>query len=224
MEATGKYRDMPFQGGTMRLLNQRCRAWTHAYEYPPAPGGTLASAGCGVFAVAHVAQRMAGLRLDVEELADFSVANGGRGDDGTDRPALLDALSRAGRAAQYGFAYLGEGLVNDPEQLWAVMTAGGCALCNLRVGHIVALLDWRLADGERQLLAVDSYSESAHEKVRPFVRECVPGSEICAQVRNDAGLVVGQTIQYAMYWVPLSLPRDVNFLWRLPGAQAGARA
>ena len=91
----------------------------------------------------------------------------------------------------------------------------GVALCNLRVGHIVSLLDAREADGEVQALALDSYSESMEEKIRPHVREIVPQSAVDTLVRNDAGLVVGQRRQYAMYWVDTAIVRDFNLLHAL---------
>ena len=60
--------------------------------------------------------------------------DGGRGDDGTDRPALLGAMMAHGYAGQCGFYQL-DGLRNDLEALWAHMRAGNAALCNLRVGR-----------------------------------------------------------------------------------------
>ena len=151
-----------------------------------------------------------------EELADFSVQNAGRGDDGTDRPALLSAMMQKGLATQYGFSYQGDGLRNDLDTLRAhLLEHRGAALCNLRVGHIVSLLDAREADGEVQALALDSYSESMEEKIRPHVREIVPQSAVDTLVRNDAGLIVGQRRQYAMYWVDTAIVRDFNLLHAL---------
>lgn len=142
--------------------------------------------------------------------------NGGRGDDGTDRPALLSAMMQKGLAAQYGFSYQGDGLRNDLETLRVhLLEHRGVALCNLRVGHIVSMLDAREADGEVQALALDSYSESMEEKIRPHVREIVPQSAVDTLVRNDAGLVVGQRRQYAMYWVDTAIVRDFNLLHAL---------
>ncbi len=120
------------------------------------PSENLHNSGCGVFATAHLIDWASGEKLDVEELADFSAANGGRGDDGTDRPALLAAMQAAGRLEKAGLRYDFDGLLNDHEALWRAMASGGCALCDLRVGHIVALVDWRERDGERQLLVIDS--------------------------------------------------------------------
>ena len=96
-----------------------------------------------------------------------------------------------------------------------MLEAGGAALCNLRVGHIVCLVDIRERGGEKQVLAMDSVCESAREKLRDSVRECVPGSEIVFRVKNAAGLEVGRAVQYALFWVPLSLPMDFNLLNKL---------
>ena len=105
---------------------------------------------------------------------------------------------------------------NDLETLLVhLLEHRGVALCNLRVGHIVSLLDAREADGEVQALALDSYSESMEEKIRPHVREIVPQSAVDTLVRNDAGLVVGQRRQYAMYWVDTAIVRDFNLLHAL---------
>ena len=91
----------------------------------------------------------------------------------------------------------------------------GAALCNLRVGHIVALVATREVDGKRQLLAIDSYSESASEKVRDYVQEVLPDSQIDYLVKNANGLVVGENSCYAMFWVDAALPRDFNLLHRI---------
>ena len=86
----------------MRFFNQSHKGWTHPYEYQN-NGSNLHSAGCGIFSLAVVIQRMCGLEADVNALADFSCSCGGRGDDGTDRPALLAGLTKAGLAEKYGF-------------------------------------------------------------------------------------------------------------------------
>ena len=46
---------------------------------------------------------LTGEKQSPEAWADFSVREGGRGDDGTDRPALLAAMQRTGEAAKHGF-------------------------------------------------------------------------------------------------------------------------
>ena len=55
MQITGKYGFVTVNGRTLRFLNQRSREWTHPYEYPPHPGGTLTSSGCGIFSACHAA-------------------------------------------------------------------------------------------------------------------------------------------------------------------------
>ena len=158
---SGKRIEMIYNGKAVTILNQRSRLWTHHYDYRTPQKATLSSAGCGVFSICHCGQWLTGKAFSPEELADFSMQNGGRGDDGTDRPALLSAMMQKGLAAQYGFSYQGDGLRNDLETLRVhLLEHRGVALCNLRVGHIVSLLDAREADGEVQALALDSYSES----------------------------------------------------------------
>ena len=213
MELTGKTHEMTCLGRTLRFCNQKSRDWTHPYEYEH-NGSTLCDAGCGVFALAHAVEWMHGMRLDPDRVAEISIAVGGRGDDGTDRPAMLSGMMNCGFAAACGFRYEGDGLLNDHELLWRHMTAGNAALCNLRVGHIVALLAARERDGRRELLAMDSVAESASEKVRDHVREVVPGSEIRYPIRNAAGDTVGFAESWALFWVDADLPKDFNLLYR----------
>ena len=214
MEMTGKTKEMTCLGRALRFCNQKSRDWTHPYEYEH-NGSTLSNAGCGVFALVHAVEWMHGIRLDPDQVAEISVAVGGRGDDGTDRPAMLHGMMACGFAAECGFRYDDDGLLNDHELLWRHMTAGNAALCNLRVGHIVALLAARERDGQRQLLAMDSVAESASEKVRDHVREVVPGSEIRYPIRNAAGDVVGFGESWALFWVDADLPKDFNLLHRI---------
>lgn len=175
--------------------------------------GNLANSGCGIFALCHASQWLTGRCPNAEALADFSVREGGRGDDGTDRPALLQALMLRGENVPLGFSYAGDGLRNDLDTLFQhIAVEHGVALCNLRVGHIVALVAAREVQGVKQLLAIDSYSESAAEKVRDHVLEVLPDSVIAYQVKNSAGLVVGENQCYGMFWVEASLPRDFNLL------------
>ena len=213
MLLTGKEGFVPSQGKTVRFLNQRSEDWTHPYEYPADPGSNMKNAGCGIFSVCFAAEKMSGKRIDAEELADFSCLEGGRGDDGTDRPALLTALEKHGRNKDYGFHYDGLGLQNDHDKLWDVLTDGGCALCNLRPGHIVCLISAREVNGEKQVLAIDSYSESADPRIRDQVREVVPESLVVSLIRNASGLITGYQISHGMFWVPLTLPRNFNLLY-----------
>lgn len=214
MELTGKSKRIWLEGRSMTYYYQRCRDWTHPYPYQNHE--TLASAGCGIFSLCHASQWLTGTAQDPEVWADFSVSHGGRGDDGTDRPALLHALQASGEAARLGFRYEEDGLRNDLDTLWAFLRENkGAALCNLRVGHIVALLAAREVDGVRQLLAVDSVAESAADKVREHVLAVVPSSEVVGQIVSDAGVYVGARQTYGAFWVEASLPRDFNLLYRI---------
>lgn len=213
MRITGKEGFVPYNGKTFRFLNQRSEDWTHPYEYPADPGSNMKNAGCGIFSVCFAAEKMSGKRIDAEELADFSCREGGRGDDGTDRPALLIALEKFRRSRKYGFHYDGLGLQNDHEKLWNVLTNGGCALCNLRPGHIVCLIEAREVNGEKQVLAVDSHSESADQRIFDQVREVIPESQVVSPIKNAGGLVTGYQISHGLFWVPLTLPRNFNLLY-----------
>jgi len=214
MEMTGASKTISVLGRKIAFFNQRCKAWTHPYAYHNSE--TLSSAGCGIFSLCHCAQWLTGQVQMPEKWADFSCANGGRGDDGTDRPALLHALMATGFNTTLGFRYDEDGLCNDQDTLYDfLLNKEGVAMCNLRVGHIVALVAAREVDGIKQVLAIDSYSESASEKVRDHVTEVIPGSEVVYPVRNAAGLEVGQGMAYAAFWVRADLPRDFNYLHRL---------
>ena len=214
MHATGKYITVACEGIKYDLCNQRCRDWDHPYAYQRG-GETLSDAGCGIFSIAHAACYLGGEKVIPEELADFSCMHGGRGDDGTDRPALLTAMEREGLAKRYGFSYRFDGLRNDLIALHLHLLSGGAALCNLRPGHIVALVGARSVGSERQVLAADPYSESADERVKNAVRECIPGSEVVFPVLNGAETVCGYQVSYAMFWAALSTVRDFNLLHRL---------
>ena len=96
-----------------------------------------------------------------------------------------------------------------------LLAGAGVAFCNLRVGHIVCLIAARETKRGVEVLAIDSYSESASDKVRDYVTEVVEGSEIVWPVRNADGLEVGTTVSYGAFWVDGLLPRDFNLLHRL---------
>ena len=212
---TGKRTTLTLLGREIAFFNQRSRDWTHLYQWEN-NGSTLSNAGCGIFSLCHCAQWLTGKEENPDFWADFSCRSGGRGDDGTDRPALLHALQETGEAARLGFRYEEDGLRNDLDTLYDFLAhERGVSMCNLRVGHIVTLVAAREQDGVRQLLAIDSYSESASEKVRDHVIEVIPGSEITYEVKNAAGLPVGENTAYAAFWVDASLPRDFNLLHRL---------
>lgn len=214
LQKTGTQIEVAYDGRALRILNQRNKDWSYPYDYVTSPDETLASAGCGLFSLCHAVEWMHGIRLSPERLSDFAREKGGRGDDGTDRPALLHALMAYGEAPRMGLRYEEDGLRNDLDTLWEhIAQKKGVSLCNLRVGHIVTLVDSRIVNGEKQYLAIDSYSESAHEKVRDHVREMVLQSEIIADVINKGGMVTGQGIHYAMFWVTASLPKDFNLIY-----------
>lgn len=211
MTPTGKYLFVDYQGRTLRLYNQRCREWTQNYGYQGSDA-TLSSAGCGIFSIGNAVCFLNGLQVDADALAVFSMENGGRGDDGTDRPALLAAMQEKGLAERFGFSYRGDGLRNDLDTLYGHLRQGGAALGNLRVGHIVALCQVREEQGEKQILALDPYSETNHEKVSPFVRQVIEESAVITAGKNENGGPVFYTLTYAMYWMPLSQVHDFNIL------------
>ena len=211
MTPTGKYLYVDYQGRTLRLYNQRCREWTQNYGYLGSDA-TLSNAGCGIFSIGNAVCYLNGLRVDADALAVLSMANGGRGDDGTDRPALLAAMQEKGLSERYGFSYRGDGLRNDLDTLYDHLLQGGIALGNLRVGHIVALCRAREEQGEKQVLALDPYSETNHEKIIPYVREIIPESAVITAGKNESCLPVYETLTYAMYWMPLFRVHDFNLL------------
>ena len=212
---TGKRTVLSLMGREIAYFNQRSRDWTHLYQWEN-NGSTLSNAGCGIFSLCHCAQWLTGREENPDFWADFSCQRGGRGDDGTDRPALLHALQVTGEATRLGFRYEEDGLRNDLDTLYDfLLNERGVSMCNLRVGHIVTLLAARNLYGRKQLLALDSVAESASEKVRDHVIEVVPGTEVVHAVRNASGLLVGENTAYAAFWVDASLPRDFNLLHRL---------
>ena len=210
---TGKKICVTYQDRDITVFNQNCRLWTHEYGYIDRSSGNLCSAGCGIFSACHCGQWLMGKEFDPDMLADFSMDHGGRGDDGTDRPVLLAAMQEKGLAQEYGFRYEGDGLRNDLNVLAEhLLNRRGTALCNLRVGHIVALLDARKCGDEIQVLALDSYSESDEDRVRPHVREIIAESAVVSAVKNERDLVVGEHLHYALYWASIATVRDFNLL------------
>ena len=214
MQITGKTIDLTYDGRKLTLCNQRCRGWTYPYGWEE-NDNTLSHAGCGVFSLVNASCWLTGVFHNPDELAQFSLDHGGRGDDGTDRPALLKAMQEQGWACNYGFAYHGDGLRNDLPVLYEHLLGGGAALCNLRVGHIVALLAARERDGVREVLAADPYSESMDARVTDHVTEVIPGSEIISPAENKHGLTVGWQRTFAMFWAELGIVRDFNLLHKL---------
>lgn len=218
MEYTGKWQMIEYQGKTLRLCNQSCPEWTHMYNYPGIPieeDDDLHRAGCGIFSTIHLIDWLTGEKDDPDELAQFSMDNGGRGDDGTDRPMLLKAMQEAGRLTKIGMRYDFDGLLNDHDALWENLEQGGVALTNLRVGHIVAVVDHRIVDGERQLLIMDSARDSMHPNVRNSIREIIPQARVCARYKNDHGVVTQEGYHYGMFWVPIEQTKDFNLLHKI---------
>ena len=218
MEYTGKWQMVEYEGKQLRLCNQSCPEWTHMYNYPSIPREAeddLHRAGCGIFSTIHLIDWFTGAKDDPDELAQFSMDNGGRGDDGTDRPMLLKAMQEAGRLARVGLRYDFDGLLNDHEALWQNLEEGGVALTNLRVGHIVAIVDHRTVDGERQILIMDSARDSMHPSVRNNICEVIPQSRVCARYRNERGVVTQEGYHYGMFWVKLEQASDFNLLHKI---------
>ena len=48
--STGKRMDIQVLDRNMAFFNQRCRAWSHPYEWEH-NGSTLSNAGCGIFSL-----------------------------------------------------------------------------------------------------------------------------------------------------------------------------
>lgn len=216
MQETGKSMALSYADKTIRYHNQCCKEWTHPYLYQGQGKENLSTSGCGIFSLCHAVEWMSGIQLNPDDMADFAMQNGGRGDDGTDRPALLHALMAAGMAEKLGFRYNEDGLRNDLDALFKHLhEKRGTAFCNLRPGHIVALLDTRIVDGEKQLLVIDSVAESTRDSVRDHVREVIPQSETKRRIVNAKGLYVGTSRQFAMFYVAADLPRDFNLLHQI---------
>ncbi len=204
---TGKTAAISVLGRTLTLYNQRHPGWTHPYPY--LGHETLRTSGCGIFALCHATQWLTGRAAAPETLADFSVACGARGDDGTDRPILLAALSGEGQAARLGFSCPNPVLSNDLQALYAFLAAEkGAALSNLRVGHIVCLTAARQVKGVRQLLAIDSYGEADDPRLAGHVLGVEEGSAFSYEQQGQ------HVMTHAAYWVEASLPRDFQLLYR----------
>ena len=210
---TGKKHFVTYQGRDLTLFNQSNHTWTHDYGYIDRSATTLSHAGCGIFSVCHCGQWLTGREFDPEMLADFSMDHGGRGDDGTDRPALLAAMQQMGLANEFGFEYHGDGLRNDLDTLREhLLNHKGVALGNLRVGHIVSLVDARSVGNEVQALVIDSSQDCIHDRVMDHVREVIEGSAVCNPIKNKNGMIVGKKEYYTMYWVNTDTVRDFNLL------------
>ncbi len=210
---SGPWIDSMVLSHPMRLYNQHSLSWTHPYSRPDVDeDATLSIAGCGIFALCHLGQWLTGNLFVPDVLADFSVSCGGRTNDGTDRPALLRAMAEHGLSEHYGFLSESDCLENDKELLWEHMNRGGCALCNLRVGHIVALVAAREKNRKQEYLVIDSYAESCDPRVMQAVTETEETSLVHWPLRNAQKVTTGIQSGYLVYWVSASLPKDYNRL------------
>ena len=208
---------MTMEGREILFRNQRNPGWTHPYPYRG--GETLHTSGCGVFALCHCLQWLTGQVWPPEDIADLSVACGGRGDDGTDRPGLLAGLQACGMAERMGFAWRGGGLENDLPRLYAFLREEqGVAMANIRPGHIVAFLAAREAEGTRQILVIDSFSESSDPRVRPRVTSLLPGTCTSFDLPAPDGVVPLRREGHAAYWVKADCARDYTLLHRIQGS------
>ena len=204
--------EIELYGHTIHFRNQKSFDWTHPYTF----NGTedLTSSGCGIFALCHCVEWMHGLVLDPDEVADIAVALGARGNDGTNRPRMLGGMADNGCAAKWGFRYEKDGLLNDREKLWQHIVSGNTALCNLHPGHIVALVAARIAEGQRQLLVIDSCAQSWHEQVRPHIFEILENSEVTFPYLGKNGIETGMCRAYSVFWIDADLPKNFNLLYR----------
>ena len=209
---TGLTVAVPFKDRVITVYNQRNRRFTHPYPFGEDSDRCLSSSGCGIFSLSELIEVMSGKVVSPENLADFSCKVGGRDESGTNRPMLLKGVYDNGLCAEYGFDYTPADLSNDLNALWETLTGGGCAMCNLRIGHITSVVDFREVGGEKQVLIFDCHSESADERVAPFVREVLPESAITYPVRNEAGVITGYNTSYAAFWVPLTLCKNFNLI------------
>ena len=209
---TGLTVSVPVGERVLTVYNQRNKRFTHPYCDEANPDGNLSSSGCGIFSCCELIEFMSGKTVSPEDMADFSCRVGGRDETGTNRPMLLKGIVDNGLDAEYGFNYVPADLSNDHDALWAALTSGGCAMCNLRTGHITSLIGAREVGGEKQVLVLDCHSESADERVAPFVREVLPESAVTCPVRNEAGVITGYNTTYAAFWVPLTLCKNFNII------------
>ncbi len=85
---------------------------------------TVATSGCGVCTAAMIFNNLVGKELyTVKQMAEFSVKNGARGDNGTIMSVLLDALCKKNK----NFSYT---TTSDEAKLVSHLKAGGMAAVN----------------------------------------------------------------------------------------------
>ena len=217
LEESGPILNLEYEGKNLTFFNQRSDQWTYPYEHERAPKDNLHTAGCGLFALSHGIQWLQNVKISPTELADFSKKHGGRGDDGADRPTLLAACMDQGLGQKYGFYYQKDGLLNDLDQLWQhIFIRKGIALCNLRKGHIVVLVEGAVYRNQKVYLAIDSYSENNSEKIRDCVLKVIEPSRVTASIKDEKGTYIGTEDHYGMFWVDAQKPMDYNLIYRIP--------
>ncbi|NLB90557.1 MAG: hypothetical protein GX786_04995 [Clostridiales bacterium] len=92
----------------------------------------------------------------------------------------------------------------------------GVALCNLRKGHIVVIVDSKVDQKNKKwFLTIDSNSESAHEEIKDHVEKVIEESKVSCSNYHQFGIPVGASSQYGMFWVEATLPKDYNLLYLL---------
>ena len=85
---------------------------------------TIATSGCGVCTAAMIFNNLAGKELyTVKKMADFSIKNGARGENGTIMSVLLEALCKANKSFSYT-------TTSDESKLVSHLKAGGMAAVN----------------------------------------------------------------------------------------------
>lgn len=85
---------------------------------------TIATSGCGVCTAAMIFNNLAGKELyTVKKMADFSIKNGARGENGTIMSVLLEALCKANKSFSYT-------TTSDESKLVSHLRAGGMAAVN----------------------------------------------------------------------------------------------
>ena len=209
---SGKIVHFNLYGMPLSFCNQSSEKWVYPYPYEGSDDD-LCSSGCGLFSVVHAVECMQGFFCPPEVVAHFALKCGGRGDDGTDRPTLLRAMEKEGFAAKLGFSYNGEDLRNDKEALFEHLIEGnGTALCNLRVGHIVALIGARETEKGQEVLVIDSSSETDNIAIRNMITEVLPESRIRKEKKNADGMICSYAETYACYWAKMETVRDFNLL------------
>ena len=82
----------------------------------------------------------------------------------------------------------------------------------------MALLAAREMEGTRQILVIDSFSESVDPRVRPRVTSLVPGTCNTFDLPAPDGGATLRREGHAAYWVEADCPRDYTLLHRIQGS------